>query len=134
MVKGCLSARISSRAVRDRNIDRLLAYLGCHDMGGVPMTAWLLMAWRWIASSRIAQGTMFVAGLIGYHVYSKGAAKRKGAREEREQARIEAYEREAEHSGDIANNRKELAREQQERRERERDEGPRDRFNRDPFE
>ena len=90
MVKGCLSARISSRAVRDRNIDRLLAYLGCHDMGGVPMTAWLLMAWRWIASSRIAQGTMFVAGLIGYHLLRIRMAERSGRKDGRqgEQDRI----------------------------------------------
>lgn len=95
---------------------------------------WLIAAWRWVAGSRIVQGAIAIGGLIAYHAFAKWAAKREGKREEREQARIEAYEKAAEHSGDIADSRKELAREHQERREREKSEDPRDRFSRDPWE
>jgi hypothetical protein len=59
------------------------------------MTARLLMAWRWIASSRIAQGIAFVAGLIGYHLLRIKMAERSGRKEERNEAEQKAQSRRA---------------------------------------
>lgn len=103
-------------------------------MSWLAIAGFFRSAWNWIASSRIAQGVIFVAGFLAYFKLSKWKAAKEAVREEREQAEIEAYEREAEHSGDIGEARDELKEQQEERREREQDDDPRDRFGRSPWE
>ena len=60
------------------------------------MTAFLLTAWRWIAGSRVAQGVMFVAGLIAYHLIAKSKAARDAVKGEQAKAKQKAQSRRAE--------------------------------------
>lgn len=94
---------------------------------------WLYAAWRWLASSKLAQAAIAIGGLISYHVFAKWRAAREAVKEEREQARIEAHEKRAEHEGSVSEELKELKDEQDKRRKQEKSENPRDRFTRDPF-
>lgn len=99
-------------------------------MGGI--IAWALSAWRWIASSRVAQAIVAAGAFFVWLKWQMLKTKRKGRQEERQEAREAAYEAKAEHEGDIHSARQTLDDEQQERRERESDENPRDRFSRQP--
>lgn len=54
------------------------------------MSVVLLKIWHWILSSRIVQGAILVAGLIGWHALKIMGAKREGKQDERERINREA--------------------------------------------
>ena len=83
------------------------------------MTAYLLMAWRWIAGSRVVQGAMFVAGLIAYHLIAKSKAARDAVKGEQAKAKQKAQSRRAEVHNHVESERTKQRQESQERNRKE---------------
>lgn len=77
---------------------------------------WLIAAWRYIASSRIAQGLIVVAGIVGYHLYALGKAGRDAVKKERQKSELVAYEKRSDISESVRDKREKAEERERKRR------------------